>query len=462
MKPPQKQIITSWNLHESAKMSVVTPNNFDELVDCINFAKKNNLKITIKGGGNSFSDVGLYDEQLLIDFKNLNSIRTFDTKNGIVQVEAGLIIRNLLSTILPKNWTIVGLSGSLNDTIGGMISGNTHGKDSWKYGNFGNNVISLKLLLADGKIIEINKTTHTELFNGVIAGLGFLGIILEVKLKLAPTPSYMVELESYQVCNLNDLFEKFYSFDKNGIDFAYGTIDPFASNSSLGKGILESARYVNKKTDSENQLHEFLTQKSKINNMSPEKFWSLFRPFWGYKTCKLMNKIRYLQTGLKKKTILPYSRFQYPVESSLPKLNLLYLPKGFTEFQCLFEQDNVIEAFKELLLFSKRNNREPWICGVKRHISDSSYLSFSGNGLSITINFPLNDFPKHELDEYTDELVKIILRFEGKVYLSKNAILSNEAFQKMYPLYKKMKELKKKYDPECLFLSKATKRLLMD
>ena len=190
MKPPQKQIITSWNLHESAKMSVVTPNNFDELVDCINFAKKNNLKITIKGGGNSFSDVGLYDEQLLIDFKNLNSIRTFDTKNGIVQVEAGLIIRNLLSTILPKNWTIVGLSGSLNDTIGGMISGNTHGKDSWKYGNFGNNVISLKLLLADGKIIEINKTIHTELFNGVIAGLGFLGIILEVKLKLAPTPSY--------------------------------------------------------------------------------------------------------------------------------------------------------------------------------------------------------------------------------------------------------------------------------
>ena len=72
MKSPQKQIITSWNLHESAKMSIVTPNNFDELVDCINFAKKNNIKIIIKGGGNSYSDIGLYDEQLLIDFKNLN------------------------------------------------------------------------------------------------------------------------------------------------------------------------------------------------------------------------------------------------------------------------------------------------------------------------------------------------------------------------------------------------------
>ena len=50
MKPPKKQIITSWNLHESAKMLVVTPDNYDELLDCINFAKKNNLKIASISG----------------------------------------------------------------------------------------------------------------------------------------------------------------------------------------------------------------------------------------------------------------------------------------------------------------------------------------------------------------------------------------------------------------------------
>ena len=78
------------------------------------------------------------------------------------------------------------------------------------------------------------------------------------------------------------------------------------------------------------------------------------------------------------------------------------------------------------------------------------------------MNFPLNNFPKYERDKYADELLKIILHFEGKVYLSKNAVLSKEAFQKMYPMYEKMKELKKKYDPDYLFLSNATKRLLMD
>jgi hypothetical protein len=230
----------------------------------------------------------------------------------------------------------------------------------------------------------------------------------------------------------------------------------------MGRGIMESARYVNNKTNSENELHESLTQKPKISNISPEKFWSLFRIFWGYKTCKLMNEVRYFRAGFKKKSVFVYGKYQYPLESTLPKLNLLYAPKGFIEFHCLFEKENVIEAFKDLLLCSKRINREPWICGVKRHISDSSYLSFSGDGLSITMNFPLKYFSETDAKKYADELLKIILHFEGKVYLSKNSVLPKEAFQKMYPKYKKMIKLKKKYDPENLFLSNATKRLLMD
>ena len=46
---------------------------------------------------------------------------------------------------------------------------------------------------------------------------------------------------------------------------------PFASNASMGRGIMESARYIDNDTNSENELHEFLTQKSKINNMTDYK-----------------------------------------------------------------------------------------------------------------------------------------------------------------------------------------------
>ena len=129
MNPPKEQIITSWNLHESAKMYVVTPNDLEQLNDYIDFAKKNNLKIVIKGGGNSFSDVGLYEKQLLLDTKNLNSIKDFDPTNGIIQVESGVKIGKLLSKILPENWNVGGLSGSL-----------THLTDGSSYIRAGNNI----------------------------------------------------------------------------------------------------------------------------------------------------------------------------------------------------------------------------------------------------------------------------------------------------------------------------------
>ena len=57
---------------------------------------------------------------------------------------------------MPQNWILVGLSGSVNDAIGGMLSTNVHGKDSWKNGNFSQNIISFKIMLADGttKIVK--------------------------------------------------------------------------------------------------------------------------------------------------------------------------------------------------------------------------------------------------------------------------------------------------------------------
>ena len=68
-------------------------------------------------------------------------------------------------------------------------------------------------------------------------------------------------------------------------------------------------------------------------------------------------------------------------------------------------------------------------------------------------------FTKTDAEEYANQLLEIILRFEGKVYLSKNAVIPKHAFQSMYPQYTKMLELKKKYDPEKLLFSKATRRL---
>ena len=58
------------------KSFVAIPKNLDDLVKCIDFAKQRRFKIAIQGGGNSYSDV-FFNNQLVIDTKYLNSIKSF-------------------------------------------------------------------------------------------------------------------------------------------------------------------------------------------------------------------------------------------------------------------------------------------------------------------------------------------------------------------------------------------------
>jgi len=460
MNLPKLTTITCWGLTKSVNAYIMKPKNITELQQCLVIGKNHSLQIAIKAGGNSYADVFMNSNQLLIDISNFKSIKHFDVENGIVIVESGVRVGDLLEKILPKNWCLVGLSGSVNDQIGGMISSNTHGKDSWSQGNFSQNIISLKLLIADGTIIEINHNDDSELFNGVVGGLGFLGIIVEATMKLKHIPSYMVQTNSIRIKTIDEWEEKFYSLDEKETDFSYGEIDPFAGGDSIGRGLMRFSKYVDYPVQPTDGAGKFLRNQSKIGSFSPETFWSLFKHIWGNRTCNVLNQYYFYLSKLKKE-IVPFPEFQYP-HSARPKFNLLYYPAGFFEFHTVFPKKSSVEAFSRLILISKNYHREPWICGVKRHKSDSSFLSFSEDGLSITINFPLKNFKKSDKEKFSEEILNAILEFNGKIYISKHSFLPKLAFEKMYPEYKKMLGLKAKYDADGLFYSDATKRLLLD
>ena len=452
-----------FNLTKSVNTITTSPQNLAELQEYLEIAKKQNLKIAIKAAGNSYSDVFLISNQLIIDISNLDSIKSFDSENGFVVVEPGVRIGNLLKIIMPKNWGLVGLSGSVTDLVSGMLSSNTHGKDTWKNGNFSQNVLSFKLLLANGKIEEVSRQKNAELFNGVIGGLGFLGIVVEITLKLNPIKSFMVKSSTKRICNFDDLIEHFYTLEKSGSDFSYALLDAFSSDESLGKGICESSMYVDAPKCSDAQFEEFLSPKRKIGFLKPEIFWSTIRPFWGNAACSLVNKLRFFrsQNDFIKSSIEPFPKIQYGY-SALPKFNLLYAPSGFFELQSLFPRENAISAFMELLSVSNQFKSQPWICMIKRHKPDTSYLTFSGDGLSIAMNFSLKHLNSNLREKYCNKLFETIIKFNGKIYISKHAIIPKSIFQKMYPDFKKIINLKNNYDPDFVFSSDATNRLLLE
>ena len=463
MESFQRKNIGCYNLTKFVNPPYTLPNSLAQLQKILDSAKNLNYKITIKAGGNSYSDIFLTSENLLIDISKLNSIKSFDAELGIVTVESGTRIGTLLKMIMPKNWGLVGLSGSVMDRIGGMLSSNTHGKDTWKNGNFSQNIISFRILFADGTIENIDREKNSELFNGIVSGLGFLGIITDITLKLTKIPSFAVKSSTRRILNMDDMFEHFYSLDKSNTDFSYALLDPFVSENNFGKGICESSKYIQSHKISFEQFQENLYPKTKIFGLKPKTFWSLIRPFWGNSSSKLVNKLKYMRSTNKfsNYSTESFSKIQYAY-TELPKFNLLYAPSGFFEFQSLFPKNKSINAFIELLSLSKKFNCQPWVCMVKRHKPDSPYLSFSEDGLSIAMNFSLKQLDKTDQERYSNKLYEIILNHGGKTYLSKHSIIPKKIFEKMYPDHLKLKNLKSKYDPNNIFYSDTTMRLLSD
>ena len=122
----------------------------------------------------------------------MREIVSWNREKGIMVVQPGTTFAQIFNISLLNNWTLASCPGSSEITIGGSVSNNVHGKDSYKNGNFGNQVLELKLLLASGDIKIIKPELNIDIFNAIIGGMGLIGIILEITLQLNKIPSPFV------------------------------------------------------------------------------------------------------------------------------------------------------------------------------------------------------------------------------------------------------------------------------
>ena len=79
-----------------------------------------------------------------------------------------------------------------------------HGKNQHKDGNFGDHVLSLKMRVADGRVVDCSADRHPDLFAATIGGMGLTGHILEVEFGLDRIPSQWIWQESRRVHDIDE------------------------------------------------------------------------------------------------------------------------------------------------------------------------------------------------------------------------------------------------------------------
>jgi FAD/FMN-containing dehydrogenase len=122
------------------------------------------IPITARGSGTDQTGAALGSGIVLAFPAHMNRILELDTKTGMVSVEPGINYGKLQQALHTHGRFLPPYPASIEySTIGGAVANNTSGEKSVKYGDTRTYVQSLRVVLANGEVIETGRLTKKEL-----------------------------------------------------------------------------------------------------------------------------------------------------------------------------------------------------------------------------------------------------------------------------------------------------------
>ena len=185
------------SVHVGIPDVVVYTQTTEQVSAIMRLANKERIPVTVQGSGTSLTGASLPVEGgILLDVHRMNRILEINKGNFYARVEPGVICNDLNIALGKQNLMFPPNPGSeLIASIGGMMSTNSSGHRAVKYGTARDYIKSLRVVLADGTVIDTGfKTPKSSMgydLNHVFASSeGTLGIITEITVKIQPLPEY--------------------------------------------------------------------------------------------------------------------------------------------------------------------------------------------------------------------------------------------------------------------------------
>lgn len=122
------------------------------------------IPVTARGSGTDQYGAALGSGIMTVFPAHMNRIIELDTKDHTVTVEPGMNFGRLQQTLKTHGRFLPPYPSSLEySTIGGAVANNSSGEKSLKYGDMRNFVKSLRVVLANGEVIETGRISKREL-----------------------------------------------------------------------------------------------------------------------------------------------------------------------------------------------------------------------------------------------------------------------------------------------------------
>ncbi len=180
------------------------------VIKAVNFARANDLLVAVRGGGHNVAGNAVCDGGLVIDLSRMTSIRV-DPPRRIAHAQGGAtwgaFDRQTQAHGLATTGGFVSTTGIAGLTLGGGLG--------WLMGKYGlacDNLLSVDLITADGRMLRVNETEHPDLFWGVRGGGGNFGVVTAFEFRLHQLGKVLGGLVLYPLAKTRDVLRFYREF----------------------------------------------------------------------------------------------------------------------------------------------------------------------------------------------------------------------------------------------------------
>jgi FAD/FMN-containing dehydrogenase len=174
-----------WNAMIDRRPSmIVRCASADDVAAAVNFARENDLLVTIRGAGHNIAGNSIADGALMIDLSAMKSV-SVDTVGKIAKVDPGVTLGELDTATQEHG---LALSVGINSTTGiaGLTLGGGFGWLSRTYGMTIDNLIGAEVVTANGEKVRASADSHPDLFWAIRGGGGNFGVVTSFEFQLSP------------------------------------------------------------------------------------------------------------------------------------------------------------------------------------------------------------------------------------------------------------------------------------
>lgn len=440
--------VANWGKYPEIDSEVNIPAQEDILVHIV----KNTPHLLARGLGRCYGDSALAGH--LVSSLKLNCFLRFDPEQGIIDCEAGVSFDDILKTIVPKGWFLPVTPGTKFVTAGGAFASDIHGKNHHAAGTFSDHVYWIDLLTADGEVLRCSKTENAELFRLTAGGMGLTGIILRMSFQLEKIETSFIRQESIKAKNLDEIIRIFDESTSWSKSMAW--IDCLSKGSKMGRSIMMRGEFA--------KLSELKTTRQKNNPLSLHNEGKLNVPFnfpsfvLNSLSVKAFNFLYFNKHPRGKvDSIIHYDTFYYPLDV-IHNWNRIYGKNGFTQYQFVLPPATSREGLIDIIELIGKRKMGSFLTVLKLFgKQEENYLRFPMEGYTLAMDFKIN---KH-LWKFLDEMDELVMKYGGRVYLTKDVRMTPEFLFSTYPEAAAFKEKLQQLDPESKFSSLQSERLTL-